>query len=116
MASSVDTYRLAAAGQIMTMLRKGPAFRDTVAAQEAGERPILIASIDDSLQEVIDRIHAIGPPVTLFVPGGSTSMTVISVRVVTGDEGAKWKQVPPDATMRTLVSQFWAQIPITFQL
>jgi hypothetical protein len=117
MARAVDADRLAAAGEIMSILRGRPSVRESIAAHESGERPILVTSIDDPLQAVLDRIAATGPPLTLCVTAGSTSMTVIAVRAVApGEQEASWKPMPPGATLRDLVSRFWAEIPVTFQL
>lgn len=117
MARAVDADRLAAAGEIMSILRGRPSVRESIAAHESGERPILVTSIDDPLQAVLDRIAATGPPLTLCVTAGSTSMTVITVRAVApGEQEASWKPMPTDATLRDLVSRFWAEIPVTFQL
>jgi hypothetical protein len=117
MARTVDADRLAAAGEIMSILRGRPSVRESIAAHESGERPILVTSIDDPLQAVLDRIAGTGPPLTLCVTAGSTSMTVITVRAVAaGEQEASWKPMPPDATLRNLVSRFWAEIPVTFQL
>ena len=117
MTRAVDANRLAAAGEIMSILRGRPSVRESIAAHESGERPILVTSIDDPLQAVLDRITATGPPLTLCVTAGSTSMTVITVRAVTsGEQEASWKPMPPDATLRSLVSRFWAEIPVTFRL
>lgn len=62
MARVVDADRLAGAGEIMSILRRRPSVRELASAQESGERPILVAAIDDPLQAVLDRIDAIGPP------------------------------------------------------
>jgi hypothetical protein len=113
----VDADRLAGAGEIMSILRRRPSVRESISAQESGERPILVASIDDPLQIVLDRINAIGPTLTLCVTAGSTSMTVITVRnVATGEQEPSWRPMPPGTTLRSLVSRFWAEIPVTFQL
>jgi hypothetical protein len=117
MTRAVDADRLAAAGEIMSILRGRPSVREAIAAHVSGERPILVASIDDPLQAVLDRIAATGPPLTLCVTAGSTSMTVITVRAVApGEQETSWKPMSPDATLRSLVSRFWAEIPVTFQL
>ena len=39
---SVDADRLAAAGEIMSILRRRPSVRESISAQESGERPILV--------------------------------------------------------------------------
>jgi hypothetical protein len=106
MARTVDAKRLAAAGQIMIMLRQSPLFRETVAAHESGERPILVALPDDPLEEVIDRIHAIGLPVTLVVPGESENPTVITVHAREPEQGVIWEEATPGATIGLVVSHF----------
>ena len=109
MARTVDADRLAAARQIMSMLRRSPSFRSAVPEHDSGERPILIASIDEPLEEVIERIHAVGLPVMLFVPGGSASMTVMIVDSHSPEQESLWEPAPPDATIGFLVSHFWMQ-------
>jgi hypothetical protein len=69
MARAVDADRLAAAGEIMSILRGRPSVREAIAAHVSGERPILVASIDDPLQAVLDRIAATGSPLDLVRDG-----------------------------------------------
>jgi hypothetical protein len=116
MARTVDADRLAAARQIMSMLRRSPSFRSAVPEHDSGDRPILIASIDDPLEEVIQRVHAIGLPLMLFVPGGSASMTVMIVNTDSPEQGSLWEQAPPDATIGLLVSHFWTQRAAAFRV
>jgi hypothetical protein len=116
MAKTVDAAGLAAARQIMLLLRRNPSIRESVAAQESGEQPILVASIDDPLTEVIERINAVGLPVTLCVTAGSASMTVLTVRAGIAGEEAGWEPVPPNATIGVVVSRFWMKSSATFRV
>jgi hypothetical protein len=105
MTRSVDTDRLAAAGQIMLLLRRSSSFREIVSAHESGERPILIALVDDALQEVVERIHDIGLPVALVVQGPA-SLTVMTVNAREAESDVVWEPAPADATIGTVLSRF----------
>ena len=111
MARTVDADRLAVARQVMLMLRQSRALRETVAAHESGERPILIALIDDPLKEVVDRIHDIGLPVTLVVPDELANPTVMTVRARDPKREDRWEPAPRDATIGLVVSQFRKERP-----
>jgi hypothetical protein len=106
MARTVDTHRLAVTGQILLMLRQSAPFREIVAAHESGERPILVALVDDSLDEVVERIHDIGLPVTLVVPSASGSPTVMTVKARDPEQEVRWQPAHPDATIGLIVSHF----------
>jgi hypothetical protein len=90
----------------MLMLRQSPRLRETIAAQESGERPILIALADDPLEEVVDRIQEIGLPVTLVVPGEESNPTVMTVRARDPHQEDLWEPTPTGATIGLIVSQF----------
>ena len=108
MARTVDTDRLAVTGQILLMLRQSPSFRELVSAHESGDRPILVALVDDLLVEVIERIHAIGLPITLVVPDESGTPTVMTVTARDPEQeiGVRWAPAHPDATIGLVVSHF----------
>ena len=93
------------------MLRQSPLFRETVAAHESGERPILIVSIDDPLDEVVERIDDIGLPVTVVMPGGAASPTVMTVHARDPDQEILWEPAPAGATIGLVVSQFGKKRP-----
>jgi hypothetical protein len=112
MARMVDADRLAAARQVMLMLRRSPSLRATIAAHESGERPILIALIDDPLEEVVDRIHGIGLPVTLVVPSRAESPTVMTVRAGDPEHDDLWEPAPTGATIGLVVSHFRKNRPV----
>jgi hypothetical protein len=105
MTRSVDTDRLAAAGQIMLLLRQSPSFREIVSAHESGERPILIALVDDSLEEVVERIHSIGLPVMLVVQEPAT-LTVMAVNAREAESDVVWAPAPANATIGNVLSRF----------
>jgi hypothetical protein len=110
MGKAVDTDRLAAARQIMSKLRENESFRDSVVAHDLGERPIVVALIDDPIEEVMARMKAIGLPVTLCVPGGSTSMTVVTVRPADAEEpSAESTPVAPGITVGMVMSYMWVK-------
>jgi hypothetical protein len=111
MARMVNADRLAAARQVMLMLRQSPRLRETIAAHESGERPILIALAEDPLEEVVDRIHDIGLPVTLVVPGEASSPTVMIVRARDPKQEDLWEPTPTDATIGLIVSRFHQMQP-----
>ena len=106
MARTVDADRLAAARQVMLMLRKSSALRETVAAHESGEQPILIALVEEPLEDVVDRIHDIGLPVTLVVPTETGGPTVMTVRARDPEREDRWEAAPPGATIGLIVSRF----------
>jgi hypothetical protein len=118
MARTVDTDRLAALRQVLLMLRRSSSFRETIAAHESGERPILIALIADPLSEVVERIHAVGLPVSLVVPGESGIPTVMTVtaRHPQQQVGFRWEEAHPDATMGLIVSHFSKQGPTPLEV
>lgn len=116
MTEAVDSDRLAAAGLMMSILRKSPLVRESVAAHESGERPILVASIDDPLEEVVERIHGVGLPLTLCVLGGSASMTVMTVTADVPEREAEWESAPPNATIGMVVAHFWTKSSASFRV
>jgi hypothetical protein len=117
MARAAGADGLAVAGQIMSILRRSPEFRESVVAHDSGERPIMVAAIDDRLEEVVDRIRAVGLPLTLCVPGGSASITVMTVRAGgTAEQAAAWTPAPADATLGMIVSRFWTDSTAKFRL
>ncbi len=85
MVREVGRDRLLAARQVVSMLLEPP-FRESVPDSAAGKRPILVASMDDRMEELLHRIRSIGLPVALCVRGGSASMTVATVRATEAHE------------------------------
>jgi hypothetical protein len=116
MTEAVEPDRLAAARLMMSILRESPSVRESVAAHESGERPILVASIDDPLEDVVERIHGVGLPVTLCVLGGSASMTVMTVRADVPEQEAGWESAPPNATIGMIVAHFWLKSSASFRV
>jgi hypothetical protein len=109
MARGVGADRLAAARQVMSMLRQSPSFREIIAANASGERPIVIVSIDDPLEEVVDRIWSIGLPVALVVPGEGRSPTVLTVHERDPQREVPWEPAPAGATIGLVIEQFEAK-------
>jgi hypothetical protein len=115
MARALGASRLAAARQVISLLHGSRSFRESVVPQESGERPILLASIDDSMQKVLERIKAIGLPVTLCVPGGSTSISVVTVRAAEAHEHTSDPvEVQPETTVGMFISYVWVKGTVTF--
>jgi predicted transcriptional regulator len=110
MARAVGADQLAAARQAMLMLRRSASFRDTVAAHESGERPIVIVSADDRLDEVVERIRGVGLPVTLVVPGEGENPTVMTVHEREPQQEI-WESMPADVTIGVVVSRFREKVP-----
>jgi hypothetical protein len=117
MAEAVSQDRLQTAREVVARLREDPAFGGSIVANEAGERPILVASIDDSMRELLKRIGSIGLPVTLCVRGGSASMTVATVRAIEPhDHPAESEAIHPKATVGMFISYVWVKGSVAFHL
>jgi hypothetical protein len=119
MARAVNRDRLLAAREVLSMLRHDPSFRDTVVADESGERRILVASLDDPMGELLRRVQSTGLPVTLCVRGGSTnrSMTVATMRPVEpADHPADSTPIDPGANVGMFVCYLWEKRSVVFHL
>ncbi len=113
----ISPDRLQTARNVVSKLREDPAFRESIAANEAGERPIVVASIDDRMQGLLERIGAIGLPVTLCVQGGSASMTVATIRATEPQDHAEESTpVHPEASVGVFISYVWMKGSATIHL
>lgn len=117
MAEAVSRDRLQTAREVVSKLREDPAFGESIVANESGQRPILVASIDDSMRELLQRIGSIGLPVTLCVRGGSASITVATIRAIEiHDHQAESEAIHPKATVGMFISYVWQRGSVTFHL
>src|SRR5688572_22984987 len=62
MARGVSQERLRAAREVVSLLRRDPSFRESVAVNEAGDRPIVVATLDERMDDLLRRVVAAGPP------------------------------------------------------
>ena len=116
MTRAVSRNRLLAARDVVSMLRRDPSFRESVVANTAGERPILVASVEDRMSELLTRIRRIGLPVTLYVRGGSASMTVATIRAVEADEHPRPQAIRSDITVGVFIANVWEKSSLIFRV
>jgi hypothetical protein len=107
MARAVSRSRLRAARDVVSMLRRDPSFRQSIPANASGERPIVVASVEDRLSDLLERIRRIGPPVTLYVRGGPATKTVVTVRTLGAGEGSPTEAIRPDITVGVFIAHVW---------
>lgn len=113
----VSDDRLAAAREVVTLLRTDRSFRDAIAVNPSGERPILVATVDDSMKDVLKRVESTGLPVTLCVRAGSASVTVATLRPVEPDDHPIDSQpIDPAASVGVFVSLVWMKGTVAFHL
>lgn len=106
-ASKLSRNRLLAARDVVSLLRSDPSFREAIVANTSGERPILVASVEDRMSELLGRVSRIGVPVTLYVRGGTTSKTVVTLRAAAADEHPRSEAIRPDITVGVFIAQVW---------
>jgi len=117
MAEAVSRDRLQTAREVVSRLRDDSAFGESIVVNESGQRPILVASIDDSMRELLQRIGSTGLPVTLCVCGGSTSMTVATIRATEPhDHSAESAAIHPKATVGMFIAYVWEKGSVVFHL
>jgi hypothetical protein len=113
----ISPDRLQTARNVVSKLREEPAFRELIVANETGERPIVVASIDDPMRDLLRRIHAIGLPVTLCVQGGSASLTVATIRATEPhDNPDDSTPIHPEAPVGMFVAYVWMKGSVTMHL
>lgn len=115
MARGASSDRLLAASQVVSMLLDR-SFRESIPDGPAGKRPIMIASMDDRMDALLDRISSTGLPVALCVRGGAASMTVATIRETEAHEGSDSAPIHPDATVGMFISYLWVKGSFTFHL
>jgi antitoxin (DNA-binding transcriptional repressor) of toxin-antitoxin stability system len=106
-ARKLSRNRLLAARDVLSLLRRDPSFRDSVVANTSGERPILVASVEDHLSELLERVRRIGLPVTLYVRGGTATKTVVTIRTAETDEHPQSEAIRPDITVGVFIAHMW---------
>ncbi len=117
MASGISRDRLQAAREVVTLLRTDRTFRDSIAVNQSGERPILVANVEDPMEDVLRRVEATGLPVTLCVRAGSASMTVATLRPVGPDDHPVDSQaIDPGACVGMFISLVWMKGTVAFHL
>jgi hypothetical protein len=117
MSREVSDDRLATAREVVAMLRMNPDFRSSVAINSSGECPIVVASVDDAVSEIVQRIEAIGTPVTLCVRAGSSSMTVATIKEASAGEPSRdLHHVAPSATIGMFIAYLWQTGTFTFNI
>ncbi len=73
-----------------------------------GERTIVVASVDDTVGEIVGRVSRTGLPVTLCVRAGSSSMTVATIRELEpGEHATDPHSVAPKANLGMFISYLW---------
>jgi hypothetical protein len=99
--------RLLAARDVVSLLRSDPCFRESIVANTSGERPILVASVEDRMSELLGRVRRVGVPATLYVRGGTTSKTVVTLRAAEAEEHPRSEAIRPDITVGVFIAQVW---------
>jgi hypothetical protein len=117
MASGISQDRLQAAREVVTLLRTDRSFRDSIVVNPCGERPILVATVDDPMEDVLRRVESTGLPVTLCVRAGSASITVATLRPVEPDDHpGDSTPIDPRASVGMFISLVWMNRTVAFHL
>lgn len=117
MASGISQDRLQAAREVVTLLRTDRPFRDSIAVNSSGERPVLVATVDDAMEDVLRQVESTGLPVTLCVRAGSASITVATMRPVEPDDHPVDSQpIAPGSCVGMFISLVWMKGTVAFHL
>jgi asparagine synthetase B (glutamine-hydrolysing) len=121
MARGVSQERLRAAREVVSLLRRDPSFRESVAVNEAGDRPIVVATLDERMDDLLRRVVAAGPPpvtVCFFRSGGSRSMVLATMHPNEPADGRSAESVPvePSVTVAMFLAWAWQMGTATFHL
>jgi hypothetical protein len=117
MGSGISRERLEAAREMVTLLRTDRSFRDSIAVNTSGERPILVANAEDPMSDLLKRLESTGLPVTLYVRGGSASVTVATLSPIEAPVRPTDSQpIDPGACVGMFISLLWMKGTVTFHL
>jgi hypothetical protein len=121
MARGVSQDRLQAMREVVSLLGRDPSFRKSIAVNPDGERPIVVATLDDRMDDVLRRVVTSGPPpVTVCVRrGGERSMLVASMQPAHPvADGPPVESVPvdPGMTVGMFIALTWPKGTTTFHL
>jgi hypothetical protein len=120
MARGVSEDRLQAMREVVSRLGRDPAFRESIPANPDGERPIVVATPDERMDDLLRRVVAAGkPPVTVCIRhSGSRSMLIGTLQRAHLGDGASAVSlpVPPSMTVGEFSSLTWTKGVTAFHL
>lgn len=94
------------AKDLSSMLMGRDEFRNSLPAQASGRKALLVASLDDPLRTLLERVADVGLPATVCVRRAKNSISTIGLDISTASDAEIF--VPrPDATVGVLVALLW---------
>jgi hypothetical protein len=120
MARGVSQDRLQAMREVVSLLGQDPSFRESIPVNPDGERPIVVATPDERMDDLLRRVVAAGaPPVTVCVRhSGSRSMLIATLQPAHPADGVpvESQPIPPSMTVGEFSSLSWSKGTAAFHL